>query len=285
MNIEANFQVCSNLIRQSAAEGAELIVTPEYTLRVTLAATMGGILPMNEQFAEESYPILDKYKLLASELNVWLILGSMQVKTIDNPDKIFNRSYMIAPSNNKQTPGNIVAHYDKIHTFQAVFENTSIPPYNESIFTHNGNEAVVVKTPFGIIGMSICFDWRFSHLYRDMAKAGAQFITIPSTCTYTTGEAHWHCLVRARAIETGCYVFAPAQCGVHPSGRSSYGHSLIVDPWGEIIAEGSETDVGYITAIVEPNLVNTARSRIPSLSSDRKYTLKLIDSNINDHIQ
>jgi predicted amidohydrolase len=164
--------------------------------------------------------------------------------------------------------GEIVARYDKIHLFDVdLNENES---YRESARIAPGGQAIVAATPWGGLGMTVCYDLRFPHLYRSLAKRGADFLSVPAAFTRVTGRAHWHVLQRARAIENGCYVFAPAQCGDHAEGRRTYGHSLIVDPWGEVLADGGE-EVGFILAEVDSALVTEVRRKIPSLSHDRPF--------------
>jgi predicted amidohydrolase len=198
---------------------------------------------------------------LARELKVWILIGSVQLPS--SPGKSWNRSLLIDDT------GKTVAHYDKIHLFDVTLKNGET--YSESARITGGGEAVIAHTPWGKLGMTICYDVRFPHLYRTLAQAGAEFLSIPSAFTHTTGTAHWHALLRARAIENGAYVFAPAQCGEHPGNRKTYGHSLIVNPWGEIIAEAGEDKTGIITATIDTDAVRKARLMIPSLTHDRAF--------------
>lgn len=251
---EPNIVTASELIRQAAGAGAQLITLPEH-------CTM--IEPIERRLVEQAvdeteHPGLSAFSDLARELSVWLLIGSLAVKA--GEDKIANRSLLI------DDRGRVAARYDKIHLYDAV--PGPAEQYRESDAFAAGKEIVTAPTPWGTIGLSICYDLRFPYLYRSLAHAGALYLTIPSAFTKTTGESHWHVLVRARAIETGCYVLAPAQSGTHAEGRRTYGHSLIVDPWGEILVDASEGP-GVITATVDPGRVNDARRRIPSLEHGR----------------
>ena len=179
--------------------------------------------------------------------------------------KSYNRSLLI------DDKGALVAHYDKIHLFDVQLAGGET--YAESDRILPGAQAVLAPTPWGALGMTVCYDVRFPALYRVLAKAGAALISVPAAFTYTTGRAHWHVLLRARAIETGCFIIAPAQCGLHPGNRRTYGHSLIVAPWGEILAEASETETGIIHATLEMNKVADARGMVPSLRHDRDFKI------------
>ena len=199
---------------------------------------------------------------LAKDLGIWLSVGSLAIKVA--ADKVANRSFLMGPD------GRIHARYDKIHMFDVELPNGET--YEESRNYRPGGEAVVADTPFGRLGLTICYDLRFPHLYRALAKAGASYLTVPSAFTQVTGEAHWHVLLRARAIETGCFVFAAAQSGTHENGRKTFGHSLIVGPWGEVLADGG-TQTGVVTADIDPARVSEARGRIPALQHDRDFGL------------
>jgi predicted amidohydrolase len=174
-----------------------------------------------------------------------------------------NRSFLIDPK------GAVRARYDKIHMFDVDLGKGEV--YRESKSYAAGTKAVTARLPWGRLGMTVCYDLRFPQLYRALAQEGADFLSVPSAFTRPSGSAHWHVLLRARAIETGCFVFAPAQCGVHEGGRKTYGHSLIVDPWGEVLADGGN-EPGFITARIEPERVIEARRRIPSLDHDRRFS-------------
>jgi len=199
---------------------------------------------------------------VARKLSIYIHLGSLAVKA--SPDKAANRSFLIDRN------GDIAARYDKIHMFDVDLAGGE--SYRESSSYRPGEIAVVADLPWGRLGLSVCYDLRFPALYRALAEAGASFLAIPSAFTKQTGEAHWHVLMRARAIENGCFVFAAAQGGKHEHGRDTFGHSLVVDPWGKIIAEGG-TEPGVIFAEVDPAEVAAARSRVPSLSHGRRFEL------------
>jgi len=207
--------------------------------------------------------VLGHFRALAAELDLLLLLGSIMVPAAG--DKVYNRSYLLDAADE------IAARYDKLHLFDVTLSGGE--SYRESNYVAPGANAVTCTTPWGVLGLSICYDMRFAHLYRALAKAGAEFISIPAAFTHTTGAAHWHTLVRARAIECGCFVFAPAQCGTRPWGRATYGHSLIVDPWGRVLADGGE-HAGLITARIDPSLVARTRERIPSLRHDREFEVQ-----------
>lgn len=256
-DVSANIQIASSLIREAKAAGADFIATPENT---TLMAPDGGA-KLERSFTQERDPALPDFRALAAELGVWLLIGSLAIKTSDT--KTANRSFLLGPK------GEIVAQYDKIHLFDV--DLPSGEKYRESNTVAGGNRAVVADLPWGKVGLSICYDLRFPHLYRALAKTGASILTVPSAFTETTGKAHWHVLLRARAIENGAFVIAPAQGGVHANGRKTYGHSLIVAPWGEILAEGA-TDPGVFWADIDMDAVTEARGRVPSLTHDRDYS-------------
>jgi deaminated glutathione amidase len=245
------------LIRGAAKDGAQLIVLPEM-------ATM--IEPQNAKVlekavAEAADPGLKRFRELARETGSWILVGSLLVKA-DGEKRVVNRSYMLSSA------GEIAAHYDKLHLFDADLASGEV--YRESATVKAGSRAMLAPSPWGPIGLSVCYDLRFAYLYRALAQAGAGYLAIPAAFTYTTGKAHWHVLVRARAIETGSYAFAANQGGTHAEGRRTWGHSLIVDPWGEVLADGGE-NVGWITADVDPARVQEARRMIPALRHDRSF--------------
>ena len=245
------------LIRGAAKDGAQLIVLPEM-------ATM--IEPQNAKVlekavAEAADPGLKRFRELARETGSWILVGSLLVKA-DGENRVVNRSYMLSSA------GEIAAQYDKLHLFDADLPSGEV--YRESATVKTGNRAVLAPSPWGPIGLSVCYDLRFTYLYRALAQAGTGYLAIPAAFTYATGKAHWHVLVRARAIETGSYVFAANQGGTHAEGRRTWGHSLIVDPWGEVLADGGE-NVGWITADVDPARVQEARQMIPALRHDRSF--------------
>jgi predicted amidohydrolase len=255
--IGPNVATVSNLIRSARGSGADLVMLPEV---VTLMETRSSLV-FEQVRSQDEDEGLKAFRALAHELGIWLHTGSLPIRLSDT--KIANRSFLIDPS------GAITATYDKIHMFDVDLPNGET--YRESKNYQPGERAVVADLPWGRLGLTICYDLRFPHLYRALAKAGADFICVPAAFTKVTGQAHWHVLLRARAIETGCFVFAAAQTGTHQNGRQTFGHSLIIDPWGEIIADGGE-DVGYISARIDPAKVAEARGRVPSLQHDRDYT-------------
>ena len=256
-DVAENIRQTSAFVREAAAGGARFIATPENTNimaqdnRAKLAAT----------FDEAADPSLPAFASLAKELGVWLSIGSLHIKV--SPEKTANRSFLFAPD------GTIRARYDKIHLFDVTVATGE--SYRESSQVEGGHEAVLADTEFGTVGITVCYDLRFPQLYRKLAKKGAFAFTIPSAFTVPTGEAHWHVLLRARAIENGAFVIAPAQGGLHANGRKTYGHSLIVAPWGEILAEAG-TEPGVIFAKINPALSAEARGRIPSLEHDRDFS-------------
>src|SRR3984893_14303909 len=196
--------------------------------------------------------------------DAWFLVGSIHVR-VPGEEQIRNRSYLIDSS------GGIVASYDKIHMFDVQLAGGE--SYRESSTFKPGEKSVLAETPWGVLGMTICYDLRFPYLYRDLAHAGATMLSIPSSFTVPTGQAHWHVLMRARAIETGCFVFAPAQVGTHKgSNRKTYGHSVAVAPWGEVLADAGGEKAGFVIADVDLGKVADARKMVPSLTHDRKYT-------------
>jgi predicted amidohydrolase len=205
---------------------------------------------------------LKAYRELARELKIHLHIGSLALKA--SAERAVNRSFLIGPD------GGILARYDKIHMFDIDLGNGE--SYRESANYQPGEVAVVADLPWGRIGLTICYDLRFPALYRALAESGAIFLTVPAAFTQKTGEAHWHTLLRARAIENGCFVFAAAQGGVHENKRETFGHSLIIDPWGEIIAEGG-TEPGLILATIDPAKVASVRQKVPSLQHGRRFTV------------
>jgi len=249
-----NVETATALIREAKGLGASFIATPEVT--VLFEAESDRLFAKVN--VEDEDPSLLALRNTTKELGVWLLIGSMAIKVGER--QCANRSFLIGPD------GAIRARYDKIHMFDVDLPNGEM--YRESRNFRRGERAVVAELPWGRLGLSICYDLRFPQLYRALAHAGASFLTIPAAFTHTTGKAHWHVLQRARAIETGCFVIAPAQGGVHPNGRHTYGHSLIVAPWGEILAEAGE-DPCVITAEIDPTKVAEARQRIPALTHDR----------------
>lgn len=207
-------------------------------------------------------PGLELFRRTAADAGVWLLVGSMVVWADETRERLANRSVLIDDA------GAIVATYDKMHMFDVDLGSGEV--YRESEAYRPGERAVLAETPWGRLGMTVCYDLRFPALYRRLALAGADFLTVPSAFTRPTGEAHWDVLLRARAIETGCWVLAPAQTGEHDGGRRTYGHSLAVDPWGTVVADGG-TAPGVVMVRVSPAAVAEARRRMPSLRHDRPF--------------
>jgi len=247
------------LIREAAAQ-ADYVLTPENTSLIEMRTEplFAAIAP------EETTPALRILRALAAELGVWLHIGGMPV--LAGERRAANRSFLIAPD------GEIAARYDKIHMFDVDLPGGE--SYRESKNYRPGEEAVFAALPWGTLGLTTCYDLRFPEQYITLAQAGADFITVPSAFTRQTGAAHWHILLRARAIETGCYIFAAAQGGTHDNGRETYGHSLIVGPWGELVAEMSGDKPGVISAEIDPAKVTDARQRIPALQHRRDFALR-----------
>lgn len=255
--IAPNIAAACALIREARAGGAQFVLTPENT---------GMIEPKRARLLEKArpepdHPAIPAFADLAAELGIWLLIGSLQIKL--DAETCANRSLLFDPR------GRIAARYDKIHMFDVDLADGE--SYRESRSFRSGTEAVTADLPWGRLGMSVCYDLRFAHLYRALAQAGAAFLSVPSAFTVPTGRAHWHVLLRARAIETGCYVLAPAQCGEHAEGRRTYGRSLIVAPWGEIVAEAGD-EPGLIYADIDPAKVEEARRMVPALRHDRRFS-------------
>jgi len=255
--VEPNIASVGTLIRRARDAGAEFILTPENVLMLEPKRE-----PKFAKAEDESSPIgIAAFQALARETGAWLLAGSLAVR-VPGEDRLANRSYLFDPA------GTVMARYDKIHMFDVNLANGE--SYKESSQFRPGDTAVLAPTPWGKLGMTICYDLRFPALYRALAQAGARLISIPSAFTVPTGQAHWHTLLRARAIETGCFVLAPAQTGIHAEGRKTYGHSLIIDPWGAVLADGGE-DVGFVTAELDLAHVDEARAMVPSLGHDRVW--------------
>ncbi|HEY8206310.1 MAG TPA: carbon-nitrogen hydrolase family protein [Myxococcaceae bacterium] len=241
--------------RKARAAGAQFLMTPENCtmLGADRQDTLSKMLP------EEQHPGLAAVKKLAKELDAWFLIGSLHIKV--EGERCANRSYLI------DAKGEVVARYDKIHMFDADLPGGE--KYRESQVFRPGEVPTAAKTPWGVLGMTICYDLRFPHLYRALAKAGATMISIPASFTVPTGKAHWHVLMRARAIETGCFVFAPAQVGNHAGNRKTFGHSLVVAPWGEVLADAGDAGPGFITAEIDPAKITAARGSLPTLLHDK----------------
>jgi predicted amidohydrolase len=257
-DLAANVAAACALIRRAKAEGAEFVLTPE---NVSMLGARGRDI-YERAAPEDSHPALAAFRELAAELGIWLLAGSLSVRVPEDATRVANRSLLIRPD------GSLAARYDKIHMFDVDLANSE--SYKESKGYRPGDAAVLAETPWGKIGLTVCYDLRFPHLYRALAQAGARILTIPAAFTKVTGEAHWHVLMRARAIETGCFVLAPAQCGTHAGNRKTYGHSLVVAPWGEVLADGGE-GVGVTMCDLDLALIDKARGMVPSLTHDRPY--------------
>lgn len=256
-DVAANLARTEALIRQAHARGAELIALPE-----VVDFRDEGVEP----YRRYARPLTEHaaarcFASLAEELRIFLLVGSLTMKAENG--QFANRSLLF------DTCGACVARYDKIHLFDTGVIGSDAS--KESDIFVPGDRAVVAPTSAGRLGLSICYDLRFPHLYRDLAKAGAQLLAVPSNFLDATGRAHWHVLLRARAIENGCYVLAPAQCGESRPGKRSYGHSLIVDPWGEVLADAGADAECIITADVDENRIAQVRDRIRSLQHDRPF--------------
>ena len=256
-NVERNLVEASRLIREAAAGGASYVQTPE----VTTLMELDRARLFAESRPEEGNAAIAHFQALARELGIWLHIGSMVV--LAKPDKIANRSFLVTPD------GAVAARYDKIHMFDVQLPDGE--SYRESKSFQAGDRAVLAELPWGGLGLTICYDLRFPTLYRALAKAGAKFIAVPSAFTVPTGQAHWHTLLRARAIETQCFVFAAAQAGEHENGRRTFGHSLVISPWGGILAEGDGVNSSVIFADIELEAVAEARRQVPSLEHDRPF--------------
>ncbi len=255
--IAPNIAFIEEQARKAREAGARFLMTPENCtmLGADRQDTLAKMLP------EETHPGLSSMRKLAKELEAWFLIGSLHIKV--EGERCANRSYLI------DARGEVVARYDKIHMFEA--ELPGGERYREAEVFRPGEQPVLAQTPWGPLGMTICYDLRFPHLYRALAKAGAVMMAIPASFTVPTGMAHWHVLMRARAIETGCFVFAPAQVGTHAANRKTFGHSLVVAPWGEVLADAGDAGPGFVTAEVDLAKVAAARSALPTLLHDKPF--------------
>ncbi len=258
----ANLSVTRDRVRAAAAGGAGFVLTPECTNCLSSSRD-------HQRAAfhvEETDPTLSSLRDEAARAGIWLLIGSLGLKTTDPDGRFANRSFLIDPA------GEVAARYDKIHMFDVNVSETEV--YRESAGYRPGAQAVLSDTPFARIGLTVCYDVRFPHLYRRLAQGGAQIITVPAAFNHITGAAHWEVLLRARAIETGCFILAPAQTGFHTEthgkGRRTHGHSLVVAPWGEVLADGG-TEPGLTYAQLDLGEVSKARARVPSLDHDRPF--------------
>lgn len=258
----ANLPVTLDLVRQAAAAGAGFVLTPELTNGLSSSRAHQRSVFRHE----EDDPTLAALRAEAKAAGIWLLIGSLGLLTHDADGRFANRSLLVGPD------GEVAARYDKIHMFDVNVSETEV--YRESDGYRPGTRAVLAETPFAKVGMTVCYDVRFPALYRRLAQAGAEVITVPAAFNHITGAAHWETLLRARAIETGCFVLAPAQTGFHPEtkgkGRLTHGHSLAVAPWGEVLADaGSEPGVTLVD--LDLARVAEARHRVPSLTHDRSF--------------
>lgn len=257
-----NLDVVRGMLREAKGRGAGFVLTPEVTNCLSASRThQEQVLTL-----EDNDRVLKAIREEAEALGLWVLLGSLALKTTDEDGRFANRSFLINPD------GAIAARYDKIHMFDVKVSESET--YRESAGYRPGTRAVVAPTPFGMLGLSICYDVRFAYLYRALAQAGAEILTVPSAFSPVTGAAHWESLLRARAIETGCYVLAPAQTGAHPHKRGkervTYGHSMVVSPWGDVLLDaGVDPGIAYVDLDLKE--VAQARQRIAALTHDRPF--------------
>lgn len=255
-DVGANLDAATRGVRDAAAQGAQLICLPEYCLLLDGS----GRVMRDGSPPEDQHPGLPAFYALARETNAWILVGSLTVRLPD--DRMANRSYLVS------NEGRIAARYDKIHMFDCTLPNGKV--IRESSAYQPGDRAVLAQTPWGPLGMTICYDLRFPQLYRALAQAGATMLAVPSSFQRETGPAHWHALLRTRAIENAAWVVAPAMCGDHANGRSTYGHSLIIDPWGKIVAE-LQDQPGVLLADIDLDQVAKVRGMLPALQHDRAF--------------
>ena len=258
-NPQSNLEVVADLVSQAASDGADLIMTPEMTNiidspRAAVAAKVQ---------AEEDCIAVARFADLATQTGKHILAGSLGVQAGNG--KLANRSLLFAPD------GGVLARYDKAHMFDVDLPNGE--RYRESSTFAAGDKAVFADLPWGRLGLTICYDVRFAYQYRMLAQQGCSFISVPAAFTVPTGTAHWHVLLRARAIETGCFVFAPAQSGTHEEGRKTFGHSLIVSPWGDVLADAGDVTTGIVMAEIDPAKVTRARGRVPALTHDKVLSI------------
>lgn len=258
-DIAKNSAMIEPLVEEAVQRGAQFVALPENAYFMRREAKGQGDVVATAHYTMEDHPAMAHATALARAHGVWLLVGSIAVVEAGDA-RSFNRSVLI------DAAGTVAAAYDKIHLFDVSLSHTQI--YKESERVRPGNAPVNVQTPFFNMGMSVCYDVRFPQLYRSLAKAGAEVLAVPAAFTVPTGQAHWEVLLRARAIENGAYVLAPAQTGTHPGGRETYGHSLIVDPWGRVLADAG-VEMGVITAEIDLAEVARIRASLPSLQHDR----------------
>lgn len=258
----ANIAQASAAIAQAAQAGAQFVLTPE----VTNCLSNSRSLQQEVLAFEDDDKTLAALRAQAADLGIWLLIGSLALKTQDADGRFANRSFMIGPD------GGIKARYDKIHMFDV--QVTPEETFQESAAYRPGTQAVLADTDFGKVGMTVCYDLRFPHLHQALAKAGAKILTVPAAFSPVTGKAHWEPLLRARAIETGCFVLAPGQGGIHPTTRGkprkTHGHSLVVDPWGEVLLDAGNQN-GLHLVDIDLNAVDQARAKVPTLDHIRPF--------------
>mgnify|MGYP003635068230 FL=1 len=263
-DVQGNLDIATTLIREAVSAGADFIATPEVT---NMLEPNKAEARAKAQYQEDDIT-LKSFRALAEETGAWILAGSLVIKKPDD-DRLANRSFLIRPD------GGIAAQYDKIHMFDVELSNGE--SHKESRAYAPGNKAQLAETTWGTFGLSVCYDVRFAHLYQQLALNGAKVLTVPAAFTATTGQAHWHVLLRARAIENGAFVIAPAQCGQHSEKRRTYGHSLIIDPWGEVLADGGN-EPGFITARIDLAEAEKRRRQVPNLSNIVDFTLQAPES-------
>lgn len=261
--MQENITTAEKLTREAAGQGATFVVLPENVALMKESGTSYDSIA----FHEGEHPFLKAAQIWAKELGIYLLIGSVAVKRQDT-HLLSNRSLLVSPQ------GEVIARYDKIHLFDVSLHGDKL--YHESKHFLHGDTAIVATMPWGCLGMTICYDVRFPQLYRALAKAGAGVITVPAAFTRITGEAHWHVLLRARAIETGCFILAAAQSGSHPGDRETYGHALIIDPWGNVLADAGTAKEAVILSEINLGKVTDVRSQLPSLHHDRAFNVKVI---------
>lgn len=260
-SVRDNAATAERLIRAAAADGATYVQTPEMTNFLVRSRS-----ELDARIAEvDNDPFVQMASGLAGELGIHLHLGSLAV--LSEAGKAVNRGLLIGPD------GNLLAHYDKIHMFDVDLPDGE--SWRESATYEPGTQSPVIDLPFARLGMAVCYDIRFPQVFRQQARLGAELLTVPAAFTRQTGQAHWHVLQRARAIENGAYVVSAAQGGTHEDGRQTYGHSLVVDPWGQVIAELAHDEPGYIVAEIDTQTVARARARIPAIANEREFACRL----------
>ena len=268
MDPARNLRDFEALVREAAGKGARYIQSPE----MTGALVRDRKLLMQLIKPAESDPLVARAAELAAELGVHLHIGSTAIARADG--KVANRAFVFGPD------GGLIATYDKIHMFDVDLDNGE--SWRESATYEPGREAVVANLPFGRMGLAVCYDLRFPQLFREEALAGAEMLTVPAAFTRQTGEAHWHVLLRARAIENGAFVVASAQGGKHEDGRETYGHSLIADPWGAVVAEADHDEPGVVVMEIDLAASAAARGKVPNLRNAREFGLRLADAGAGD---